>query len=103
MEHRAVQWRVCAKYILLALVCALLVSCENNDPTGPVVNNSGSENSFAFGDRAGGSVTASAPPRPVITPVINEPPPPIFFNTRGVEDGDACVQSAGTSTRRRTC
>jgi hypothetical protein len=87
------------------LVCALgvLASCENNDPTGPVVNNSGSENSFAFGDRAGGSVTASAPPRPVITPVINEPAPPTVIFRDRVEDGSACVSAAGTSTRRRTC
>jgi hypothetical protein len=91
------------RLVFLALVGVLSLGCENNDPTGPVVNNSGSENSFAFGDRAGGSVTASAPPRPIITPVINEPPPPIIFTTRGVEDGDACVSAAGTSTRRRTC
>jgi hypothetical protein len=92
------------KYIGLALMCAVLVSCENNDPTGPVVNNSGSENSFAFGDRAGGAVTASAPPRPVITPVFQDPPPQtIVVGTGFIEDGSACVSAAGTSTRRRTC
>jgi hypothetical protein len=91
-------------YLVLVLVGAGLVSCENNDPTGPVVNNSGSENSFAFGDRAGGAVTASAPPRPVIQPVFQDPPPQtIVVGTGFVEDGSACVTATGTSTRRRTC
>jgi hypothetical protein len=88
------------RYLILGLVCAGLVSCENNDSTGPTVNAAGDENSFAFGDRAGGNVTASAPPRPVVTPVVQDRPPEVFFFPR-VED--ACVSAAGTSTRRRTC
>jgi hypothetical protein len=93
-----------SEIIAILFISVLIIGCENNDPTGPVVNNSGSENSFAFGDRAGGSVTASAPPRPVITPVFQDPPPQtIVVGTGFVEDGSACVQSAGTSTRTRTC
>jgi hypothetical protein len=89
------------KWLIIVLSLVILGACENNDPTGPVVNNSGGENSFAFGDRAGGSVSASAPPRPVITPVVESPPPQVIIQPRVVED--ACVTAAGTSTRRRTC
>jgi hypothetical protein len=90
--------------ITMLLAVGVFPGCENNDPTGPVVNNSGSENSFAFGDRAGGAVTASAPPRPVIQPVFQDPPPQtIVVGTGFIEDGSACVSAAGTSTRRRTC
>jgi hypothetical protein len=91
------------RLVFLALVGALSLGCENNDPTGPVVNNSGSENSFAFGDRAGGGVTASAPPRPVIQPVFQDAPAPIVITRGRVEDDSACVSAAGTSTRTRTC
>ena len=71
------------RYLLLTLVLlfglAGTVGCENNDPTGPVVNNSGDNSAFSFADDGPSSASTPAPVvvPPVFAPVEGAPAPDI--------------------------
>ena len=64
-------------FLGFALVWALLFATAcTQDPAGPVINNSGDNNSFAISDESNGPNTASTPAPVVIQPVVIEPSEP---------------------------
>jgi len=61
--------------MILAILAAmtLLVACEGQDPAGPVVNNSGSDNTFCINSRTQ-DVNCTVPAPVVVPPVVIAPP-----------------------------